>query len=163
MSRELITQVQIFKDLSPAYDDLLAQLFLPHEAEAGDVLFEQGDPSDNFYVLVSGEVAIRYKPEDGPAITITRVRPQGVIGWSAILGSPHYTSSAACSTSCRMLRVRSSDLRALCAANPSVGVLLLDRLAGLIAQRLHQTRTQVMNLLKEGMSVRLQTIPASTV
>ncbi|HSO26907.1 MAG TPA: Crp/Fnr family transcriptional regulator [Anaerolineales bacterium] len=163
MSRDLITEVQIFKDLSPAYDELLAQLFIPYAAVEGETLFEQGEPSESFFVLMAGEVAIRYKPEDGPAITVTRVKPQGVIGWSAILGSPLYTSSAVCTSGCNTLRVRSSDLRALCAANPAVGALLLDRLAGLIAQRLHQTRTQVMKLLREGMNMRLQVAAPSTI
>ena len=50
-----------------------------------------------------------------------------------------------------MLRVRGSDLRTLCQEHPDTGILILDRLATVIAQRLKNTHEQVITLLKQGL------------
>ena len=86
---------------------------------------------------------------------IAHVRPEGVVGWSAALGNPHYTSSAVCTSDCQMLRVRNSDVRQLCENYPETGVLFLDRLSAMIAERLRTTHPQLMELLEQGLSVHI--------
>jgi len=103
------------------------------------------------YLVISGEIAINYKPEDGSSITMARVGPGGVVGWSAALGNRLYTSSAVCTVYTQMLRVRGADLRNLCQQYPETGILILDRLATVIAERLRNTHEQVIALLKQGL------------
>jgi CRP-like cAMP-binding protein len=74
-----------------------------------------------------------------------------VVGWSAAIGSRFYTSKAICTTFTQLLRVRGTDLRKLCETHPETGGLILDRLATVIAERLHSTHDLVMTLLKMGM------------
>jgi len=96
-------------------------------------------------------VLISYKPDDGLPITVARVGPGGVVGWSAALGNRLYTSSAACTIYSQMLRVCGDDLRSLCRQDPDTGVIVLDRLATIIAERLRHTHDQVISLLKQGL------------
>jgi CRP-like cAMP-binding protein len=150
MSSDIYQQLPLFQNLKPAQFQLLRPMFVPCDCYAGDILFEQGDPADFLFLVVSGEVTIRYKPEDGPPITITRVRPGGVVGWSAALGNRQYTSGAVCSGYTQMLRVRGKDLKHLCQEYPDTGILILERLAWVIAERLRHTHDQVVELLKQG-------------
>jgi CRP-like cAMP-binding protein len=117
----------------------------------GTILFEQGNPAVQFFIVIEGEVTIRYKPEDGPALILTRVREQGVVGWSAAIGSPNYTSSAVCAVESQLLVVRSDDLRRFYDMHPKTAEVLLERLAALIADRLRYTHPQIMALLENGM------------
>jgi len=153
MSGNNFEQVVIFQDLSPSQIALVRPLFQPSYEPAGSEIFEQGDLAEFLYILVDGEVNIRYKPEDGPVLNVTRVHPGGVVGWSAALGNPVYTSSATCLTDCQMLRVRGQDLRQLCEQHPETGSLILERLAAVIAERLRNTHQQVMALLEQGLRV----------
>ena len=89
-------QFNLFDGLTPDQRQLLRPMFVPCDGYSGTVLFEQGDPAEHLFWVVVGEVTINYKPDDGAAITVARVRPGGVVGWSAALGSRAYTSSAAC-------------------------------------------------------------------
>lgn len=141
----------IFGGLSPNQKDVLRSLFIPVECFSGTVLFEQGDPAEHLFLVVSGEVVIRYKPDDGPAITVARVHPGSVVGWSAALGNPAYTSGAICETYTQMLRVRGADLRGLCTYDPDTGYLILERLAKVIAERLRKGQEQVLALLLQGL------------
>lgn len=131
--------------------ETLRPLFQVACMPAGAILFEQGCPADQFFIVIDGEVMIRYKPEDGPALILTRVRDQGVVGWSAAIGSPYYTSSAVCAVETHLLIVRSDDMRRFYESHPQTAEMLLERLAALIADRLRHTHPQIMAMLEHGM------------
>ena len=146
----------LFRDLSPTHLELLCPLFTPCEFTPDSVLFEQGDPADNLFAVVDGEVVVSFKPDDGPSITVARVQPGSIVGWSAALGSRRYTSSATCTTYTLLLRVRGDDLRRLCLQHPNTGTIILDRLATIIAERLHSTHDLVLSLLQLGLATTLE-------
>jgi CRP-like cAMP-binding protein len=135
--------------------ELLQALFIPWSCAADTMLFEQGEPAENLYVIVSGEIIVQFKPDDGPAIVVARVQDGGVVGWSAALGSRAYTSGAMTTVDTQMLRVRGSDLRMLCMREPELGQVILDHLAGIIAERLRSTHAQVLALLELGLRTSL--------
>jgi len=114
-------------------------------------VFAQDDPADRLYVLLSGRVAIRFKPHDGETLTVTEIAPGGVFGWSAALGRRSYTSSAVSLEAGEALGLRGADLRRLCETQPDTGVVILERLAEVIAERLRSTHAQVVDLLRLGM------------
>ena len=131
----------LFRDLLPGQLELLHPLFIPCEFTAGAELFEQGDPAENLFAV-----------DDGPIITVAHVRRGSIVGWSAALGSRCYTSSAVCTTYTQLLRVRGNDLRHLCLQHPETGTAFLDRLATVIAERLHSTHDMVLSLLQLGLT-----------
>lgn len=141
----------LFRDLQPEQIELLKPIFHLSYETAGNVLFDQGDLAQNLYLVVEGEIAIRYKPDDGAEIVIARVRADGVVGWSAALGSSMYTSSAVCITDCTVLRLHGQDLRTLCENCPQTGTLVLERLAAVVAERIRNTHPHVVALLEQGM------------
>ena len=151
MSGDIFDQLPLFEGFNRDQRELLRPLFTPVDSYSGTVLFEQGDPAEFLYLVVVGEVIIRFKPEDGPAIVVARVRPGGVVGWSAALGSRAYTSGALCEEYTQMMRLYGKDLRNLCEQNPETGILILERLATVIAERLRNTHEQVMELLRQGL------------
>lgn len=141
----------LFEGLSEAQRALLEPLFIHCDFQADTALFEQGDTADFIYVVIDGEVLISYKPDDAPSITVARVHPGSIVGWSAAIGSRYYTSGAVCTTYTQLLRVRGADLRRLCNNHPETGAVILDRLATVIAERLHSTHDLVLSLLNMGM------------
>ncbi len=151
----MMKQLSIFQGFSPEQVAQLRPLFTYFFMPAGWVLFEQGEQTEFFYILISGEIAIRYKPDDGPALVIARIRSEGVIGWSAAIGNPRYTSSAVCTMDTIALRVRSSNLRKFYELNPEIGAIFLERLAALIEARLRSNHPQLMALLEENLSAKL--------
>jgi CRP-like cAMP-binding protein len=151
MSDDMFVTLSFFEGLNPADLAALRPLFAPCDFYAETILFQQGDPAENLYIVVVGEVTVNYKPDDGPPITVTRVRPGGVVGWSAALGSKSYTSGAVCTTYTQLLRIRGADLRRLCEEHPQTGAVILERLAAVIAERLRNTHPQVVAMLQNAM------------
>lgn len=139
-----------FDGLGPDERNLILKRFRPEQYDAGAVIFQQDQPADRLYLLVSGEVEIVFKPHDGDAISVSRILPGGVFGWSAALGRQGYTSGAVCAERSQCLSIRGYDLRQMCSEHPSTGVVLLERLAEAIAERLTNTHERVMELLRQG-------------
>jgi CRP/FNR family cyclic AMP-dependent transcriptional regulator len=153
---DLLSNLPLFEGLSPDQVALLKPLFVTCDFFADTIIFKQGEPAENLYIVLTGEVVVSYKPEDGPALIVTRVQPGGVVGWSAALRSRNYTSAAYTAMYSRLLRVRGVDLRLVCEQDPILGQLLLDRLASLITERLHSTHSQVLALLQLGLASHTQ-------
>jgi CRP/FNR family transcriptional regulator, cyclic AMP receptor protein len=151
MNIERYTNLAFFSNLSPAETQLLAPIITTKTWVAGTVVFEQGDGAEFLYLVVSGEVTIRYKPDDGPVMNLTRITRGGVCGWSAAMGNPTYTSGALCTLDSEVLCIRGSDLRLLCEKHPQLGKVILDRLSAIIAQRQQGQQEQVNSMLASGM------------
>jgi CRP-like cAMP-binding protein len=151
MPSDAFNTLPIFHGMSSPQHELLRALFFAYDCADETIIFEQGDLAEYLYIVVEGEVIVSFKPDDGPAITVARILPGGVVGWSAALGSRMYTSGAYCTGDTQLLRIRGTDLRKLCEQYPDTGVILLDRLAAVIAQRLTNTHDQVLALLEIGL------------
>jgi CRP-like cAMP-binding protein len=152
MAVDLFDHLHLFDDLSADQRDLLRPLFDSCECHTGTVLFEQGEPATFLYLIVDGEVAIRFKPDDGQTLTIARVRDGDLVGWSAVIGRRLYTSSAVCNEYTRLLRVRGADLQTLRERHPETGIMVIERFAAVVAPRLKGSHLQVIALLEYGLS-----------
>lgn len=151
MNFERYASLAFFKGLDAEDLSALAPFFTSVTYVAGTAIFQQGDRAENLYLVARGEVTIRYKPVDGPVMTVTRVQPGGVFGWSAAVGNLTYTSGAICSLDSEILRVRGEELRRLCEQNPHIGNVLLDRLSLVVAERQKSQPEQVSSILARGM------------
>jgi CRP-like cAMP-binding protein len=151
MDIEKYTQLAFFSGLSTSEIQLLVPFFAPQTWVAGTVVFDQGDCAEYLYLVVTGELTIRYKPDDGPVMNLTRIQPGGIFGWSAAMGNPKYTSGAVCTLDSEVLRIRGADLRMICGKHPELGKVILDRLSAIIAERQRGQQGRVNSMLTNGM------------
>ena len=54
----VLSKVPLFGDLSEDELHALAHRTVKHHVKAGDIIFNEGDPCEGFYVVESGEVKI---------------------------------------------------------------------------------------------------------
>ena len=161
MKQVKLERLPLFKGLNPIQMEYMHSLFIACQDSEGSTLFKQGGAADYLYVVVDGEIDIRYNPDDGPELTVTKVRSGGVVGWSAALGNQVYSSSAICLTDCTLLRVHSTALYDFCIEHPETGRLIVERLAAVIAERLRNTHRHVISLLNKGLRIRMNEPAAS--
>jgi CRP-like cAMP-binding protein len=84
---------------------------------------------------------------------VARIQKGGVFGWSAAFGSETYTSGATCLVQSKLLKILGADLKKLRQNHPETGILVLERLAAVVAKRLRcsATHNQVVALLEHGL------------
>jgi CRP-like cAMP-binding protein len=131
--------------------DLLRPLFEPFSCPAGDTILQQGTPAQYLYLVISGMVEMSFKPYDGNPITISHVGKDSLFGWSAVLGSETYTSSATAIEDVKAYRIQGSELRKFCVEHPEAGKEILERLADGVSSRWKDAHKQVKSILVQGM------------
>ena len=151
-----MNRVTIFKELDADQLKLLKPLFEKFSCAPGTVIFQQGERAEFLYLLIHGKVGISFKPYDGMPITVTHVGKDGLFGWSAVVGSKKYTSSAVAIEAVEAVRVHGSDLRKLCRENPEAGKEILERLADGVSFRWKDAQKQVQSILIQGMKEKLR-------
>jgi CRP/FNR family cyclic AMP-dependent transcriptional regulator len=145
-------KVNFFKGLAPKDVELLSKKFIPTTFPEGTIIFSQGDRADRLYILLSGQVSIRFKPHDGEVLNVADLSEGDVFGWSAALKRDVYTSCAVTTSECKTLSILGRDLQELCLSHPETGVVILEHLAAVIAERLKSTHQKVVQLLWQGVN-----------
>jgi CRP-like cAMP-binding protein len=153
-----MNRVAIFQELDEKQIELLRPLFEPFSCQVGTVILQQGAPADSLYLVISGAVEMSYKPYDGHRITVSHVEKGGLFGWSAVIGSEQYTSSAIAIENVEAFRVRGNELRKFCLEHPEAGIDILERLADGVAFRWKNAHEQIKSLILQGMTVQSQII-----
>ena len=145
-------RIALLKDLSEDQMDLLRPLFHELSFRAGTVIFQQGDAAEFLYLVINGTVDMSFKPYDGMPMTVAHVGKDGLFGWSAVVGSEKYTSSAIAIEEVKAFRVRGSELRRFCVEHPQAGKTILERLADGASPRWKNAHKQVQAILFQGLS-----------
>jgi len=144
---ESLPNIPLFQNLEIAQVSLLKPLFEQFNCPPDTTVFEQGEPASYLYLLIKGDVAIRYKPYDGPPIILTHLHSGDIFGWSAVIGSTYYTSSIISESQIEALRIRGIYLLALVREHPETGKIIMDHLASVVSSRWKNAHAQVQSLL----------------
>ncbi len=143
--------MELFKGLDEKSVSLLIPLMEVCHFPEHFMVFRQDTEASYFFILLEGEVVVKYKPYDGEELIIAHICPQDVFGWSAALRRPQYTSSAYTEYPSTAVRVEVANLQKFCENNARLGMIVLERLSSGIANSLRSTRDEVLALLMRGM------------
>lgn len=146
-----LKQLSILKNMKEDHVTLFQRLFERYSFRSGTVVVKQGAPADYFYLVITGKAQVSFKPYDGTPITVSHVGKDGLFGWSAVVGSPAYTSSVTAVDDLETYRVRGSRLRNLCVDDPEAGRDILERLANIVSSRWNNAHEQVKFILAQGL------------
>lgn len=139
---ECVQAGELFAGLDDEVLERIAALCQEKVHSAETVLFSEGDQAQTLYILQEGIVAIRIQPAPGVrSIVVQPVEKEcGVFGWSGLAEPNIYTASAVCATDARVIAIDGRELMALLEEFPSVGLVVMRRLATIIGSRLRRTR-----------------------
>lgn len=150
MLKEDFINLPLFHNLTNQQIEQIGLVLEPCHFTQGQVVFKQGQPAVSLYILARGEVVVNFKPYDGPSLTVSYIQSGGVFGWSAALGRDCYSSTAQASEDSDALCLKGYNLYQFCESYPETGEILMERLASVIAERLHSTYAEILTILKRG-------------
>jgi CRP-like cAMP-binding protein len=105
--------------------------------EQGDLLFQQGDPAEQFYILLKGHIKL-ILGETGQAVYIVSHAGEA-FGWSSLIDRETYTASAECMTPAKLIRFDQEKILNILEEDPANGLVFFKRLAGILGNRLLQS------------------------
>jgi CRP/FNR family cyclic AMP-dependent transcriptional regulator len=153
----LLQHSQLMQDFTAPEADVLGSLMLHVRAQPGQVLITEGDASDWMMLLLRGTVDVGKRkveaendstaPEDNTRLAV--LREGAVLGEMSMFdGEPRYASCWALSEVEAAVLDRAAVAR-LIVAQPAVGAKLLVKLTQLLAQRLRNTSSQLVKVLRQ--------------
>jgi CRP/FNR family transcriptional regulator, cyclic AMP receptor protein len=151
----LLDHSVLLEDFSPEEADVLGSLMLHVRAKPGQMLIREGEVDDWMMLLLRGTVDVgkRIGPEAEPEVRgdntrLGVLRPGTVLGEMSMFdGEPRYASCWALSEVEAAVLDRDGVAR-LIRARPEIGAKLLVKLTQLLAQRLRNTSTQLVKVLR---------------
>jgi CRP-like cAMP-binding protein len=114
----------------PRADDTVGQVRSAHvrELAPGEVVFDEGEPGDELFVVQAGEIELTRRGLGGPR-RVARLAPGDFFGEiSAVEGAPRSARAAAVGPA-RVLRLDRTTLEALCVGEPEIALRLIRGLA----------------------------------
>jgi CRP-like cAMP-binding protein len=152
----VLDRCPFFDHFQPKHLEKLAALGSFVYFSKDEIVFQEGDDDSKFYVILSGKVALELS-SGGQRILVDTLYPGDELGWSAVLErKKQFRARALEPVEATAFKV--DGLRAAFDANPYFARAFLERLSGVIAQRLQMTRRQLGRALA---GVRLPATPSS--
>jgi CRP-like cAMP-binding protein len=119
----------------------LAPLAAQVTFEENEVVLEDGQRSNAFYVVTQGSVAVELRTPRY-VVCVDVVAANSAFGWSALLDHQDTTFQVRAREHTTALRLDGPQLRALCRHDPALGVELLHRTLYLVARRVRATEVR---------------------
>jgi CRP/FNR family transcriptional regulator, cyclic AMP receptor protein len=110
----------------------------------GQILFEQGEYADKFYVVRSGRIAIQMPAIMGPSLEIQTLGKDQVLGWSWLISPYKWSFQALPEEDSELLMFDGIAILTRCEEEPRFGYELLKKFAALMSNRLDVARQKMM-------------------
>ena len=113
---------------------------------AGQYVLREGQPADTFYLVRGGRVAIEVGAPGRETIIIDTVRAGEILGFSWLFPPYRCQFDARAVELTRALSIDGACLRAKCDQDPRLGYQLMQRIAGVMRQRLQSARLGLLDV-----------------
>jgi CRP-like cAMP-binding protein len=137
-----LAQIPLFRRVSPEDRERLVTVSHVRSYDRGQKVFDEGDPSDHFFVVISGRVKVFKQRPDGSDVILEIFGPGGPLGAVAAYESRPYPASAEALESTSCLLIPRQAFFALLEAHPS----LVRGLLGSLSLRLVELTTRLAEL-----------------
>jgi len=119
--------------------------------QKGDLLFREGDPATNFYILIKGRVKLTIGETGQMVYTVDRAGE--AFGWSSLIERDVYSASGECNQETILQKFDSRALLKHLEEDPVNGLIFIKRLAGLIGNRLVWSYKMIISSSQAAVSI----------
>jgi len=126
----LLAQSQLFGDLLLEDRGRIVQLCTRKRFAAKQVIFYQGEPGREMYVVVSGRLKVSVTSEDGKELSFFIFHENDIFGELALLDGERRSATVTAIGPCELLVLHHNDFKQLLKQHQLIGLKLLSLLAG---------------------------------
>jgi CRP/FNR family transcriptional regulator, cyclic AMP receptor protein len=136
---ELLTRVPVFSTLETEDLERIAQLAVPRNFQAGQVVFREGDASDTCYIVHTGHTRAVHQHGDGRIITLATFGPGDIFGELALFEDELRSATVEALEQTSVVAVLGPDMRRLMGEHPQIAL----RLVIALGRRLRETNERL--------------------
>lgn len=116
--------------------------------EPGETILTQGQPAEEFYLIMEGQLAVEVQTPDG-ALAIQELGPGEILGVSWMVPPYYWRFSAHALTAVKAIKFDGKELRIDAGLDRKLHDDLLTRMVNVMAQRLQAARMQIVELHRQ--------------
>lgn len=119
------------------------------KAKEQEIIFNQHDPADTFFMLKRGKVLLEVEVSPYVMMSLGSVKSGRAFGWTA-LSHAHtsHESNALCTEPSEILSVAGSEFLQILDRHPEVGYWVMKYIFDVFEQRLERRTTQLINVIR---------------
>ena len=141
----MLRKQHFVEEFPPQHIEKLAALAKPVRFERDHVIFHEGDECSEFYMIISGLVALEIEAP-GHTLRVHTLSAGDELGWSALLMGSGKHFQARALERVEALAFEGADLLAACKEDAEFCFEFMQRLLRVVAGRLQATRLQVLDM-----------------
>jgi len=138
--------VPLLQGLPPEDLRAFAAVLTPLPMAPGDALGREGAPSDAFYVVARGRVAVQKQVPQGPPLTLAHAGPGVLVGEVSLIAGRPRSATVVAPAPALALRCERGDFERLFQGASPLALRFVDRLAADLSRRVREADARFADL-----------------
>ncbi|MFH1726595.1 MAG: cyclic nucleotide-binding domain-containing protein [Elusimicrobiota bacterium] len=147
MAVETLKKQEIFKFLRPEQVNRLSEGSKVATLKAGDTVYHRGAKANYFYIVLSGEVALKLPGKGGVNLLIDQLTEGAMFGGCISFAMDAYTLMAQCTADAKILRIEVSVLKKLMDEDPRTGHVIQTKISEIYFKRYIDTMEKLQAIV----------------
>jgi len=148
-------QSDIFWGMKKEFVGEIMKLAETESHNQGHILFNIGDPADNFYIMTKGQIKLSVG-EAGHVVYVVSKAGEA-FGWSSLIGREKYSATAECLSSTNLLKLNGGKLQRILEKDSDNGLIFFKRLSMVLGHRLLQSYEMISSAAQADASISFGT------
>ena len=142
----ILAEHPFFAGFSVEHSQLVTDCARNHRYDAGEYLFREGGPANEFFLIRHGQVALEIVSPGHTPIVFATLGEGEVVGASWLVPPYRWMFDARAVVLTRAIGIDAACLRGKCEADHDLGYEMMKRFLPILVQRLHATRLQILDV-----------------
>jgi CRP-like cAMP-binding protein len=141
-------RVEMFKGLNDDQLKAIQDIAESVEFEKGDIIFKHGEPAENLWIVVEGEIQflceISQDVQKDVCEPLSFISSAQCYGWHCFVPPYQYRLTGYCaSRSCKLIRLKKQDLEAMFADDPKMGFAMMQYTLNAIGTQFQELQDEI--------------------
>lgn len=154
----VLKSIDIFSDLSEDHLALLFSKMVYRVFKDGEALFNEGDPGEELYCILSGSVSILVQLPDGKTLTISEIEAGNFFGEMSIIEQAPRSATCRTNQITECVSLHSDDFNSLIVQHPDIAIQIMNRMLGITSARLLHIGAFLSQMVQWGETSRKRAI-----
>ncbi|MBF0229525.1 MAG: Crp/Fnr family transcriptional regulator [Desulfamplus sp.] len=118
------------------------------QVENREIIFNEGDPAENFYLVNSGQILLEQKISKDILVNVSAIEAGEAFGLSVLLHRDERSTAAICNETATLFVIHRNDLLDLMEKDHTMGYLIMKHTATVLRKRWVKRTEQFLRALK---------------
>jgi len=147
VSMEDIKAIYLLEGLNEQLLEKICPMTEARQFKERDVIFEEGDRAENFYMLKRGKILLEVEVAKQIIISLGSIKSGYSFGWSSLIPDSSHTSYAVCSEDCEVLFTPGKEFLEILKEDHASGYWFMNEVMKILKNRLDRRTGQFLKVM----------------